>query len=117
MDKALVTTLGIALIGFIYWFFFGKKEEAGEVRTSWDILVNGGYQPAVIRIPRGKTSTLIFTRTDTNSCLEEIIVPQLKIKKFLPLHKGVSLLLSPEKPGTYAMHCGMHMFHGKIIVV
>lgn len=26
MDKIIVTFIGTLLIGFIYWFFFGKKE-------------------------------------------------------------------------------------------
>lgn len=27
MDKIIVTLGGISLIAFIYWFFFGKREE------------------------------------------------------------------------------------------
>lgn len=117
MDKFIVTTLGLGLIAGIYWFFFGKKEEAMESKTSWDILVEGGYKPSTVTLPAGKKTTLTFTRKDANSCLEEIVLPDFKIKKFLPLNEPISITLSPTKSGTYTMHCGMNMFHGRIIVI
>lgn len=116
MDKILVTVVGAAVIGFIYWFFFGKKEEAMEAKNSWDITVEGGYKPPTITIPAGKTSTLTFTRKDANSCLEEVVIEDYKIKKYLPLNEPVAIAISPTKPGTIGIHCGMNMFHGKIIV-
>ncbi len=117
MDKLLVTLMGIGAIGAIYWFFFGKKEEAMEIRNSWDIIVEGGYKPATIAIPNGKKSTITFTRKDPNSCLEEVVLPEFKIKKFLPVGEPVTISLSPTKSGTYGIHCGMNMFHGRIVVV
>ncbi len=123
MDKIIVTIIGIAGITGIYWFFFGNKSgkdgsgSSGEVRGNWSIMVEGGYKPAAIYIPIGKTSTITFTRKDPNSCLEEIVLPDFKIKKFLPVGKPVAISVSPTKPGSYDMHCGMNMFHGRIIVV
>jgi len=117
MDKVIVTSSGIALIAVIYWFFFGKKEEVMETNSAWDILVEGGYKPSTIRIPAGKSSTITFTRKDSNTCLEEIVLPDFKIKKFLPLNEPVAITVSPTKPGAYTMHCGMNMFHGRIVVV
>lgn len=117
MDKLIVTTFGIASIGFIYWFFFGKKEESIQTKSAWNILVEGGYKPSTITIPHDNKATLTFTRTDANSCLEEIVLPDFKIKKYLPLHKQVTVTLPPIKPGAYDIHCGMNMYHGKIIVV
>ena len=117
MEKIIVTTAGTALIAFIYWFFFGKKEETMETNTHWDITVEGGYKPSVIQIPVGKPSTLTFTRNDPSACLEDVILDDFKIKEYLPIHKPVTITLSPTKSGTYGMHCGMNMFHGKIKVV
>ena len=88
-----------------------------EAKDTWDITVEGGYQPARITIPVGKRSTITFTRKDPNSCLEDIIIEEFKVKQFLPINKPVTVTLSPTKPGTFGMHCGMNMFHGKIIVV
>ncbi len=117
MDKIIVTITGIGLIAGIYWFFFGKKEEAMTASNAWDITVEGGYKPATITIPQGKPTTITFTRKDPNSCLEDVVLPEFKIKKFLPIGEKVAITISPTKPGTYGIHCGMNMFHGKIIVV
>lgn len=116
MDKIIVLLSGVGLIGLIYWFFFGKNDKAVIAGDTLDILVDGGYKPENIKIKKGKTTKLIFTRTDSNSCLEEIVIPDFKIKEYLPLNKKVEITLSPEKAGTYQTHCGMGMFHGKIIV-
>jgi len=93
-----------------------KKEETINVEDSVDILVNGGYKPENIRIRKGKTTKLLFKRTDPNTCLEEINIPDFKIKKFLPMNEKVEIDLTPDKEGTFQTVCGMGMFHGKIIV-
>jgi plastocyanin domain-containing protein len=116
MDKILIAISGIGLIGFIYWFFFGKRDEAVLAGETIDILVDGGYKPENIKIKNGKTTKLVFERRDPNSCLEEIVIPDFKIKKYLPLNKKVEITLSPKKAGIYRTHCGMGMFHGKVIV-
>lgn len=118
MDKILVTTFGIGLIVFIYWFFLGKtKSESGEIKNgTTDILVEGGYHPEIINISAGQTTTLNFIRKDKNSCLEEIIIPDFGIKEYLPIDTKVAVQITPNHKGEYDMHCGMNMFHGKIIV-
>ncbi len=119
MDKLIVTFSGIGLIAFIYWFFFGKKQEAPSQTTGngdIDVLVDGGYRPSVIKIKQGMETKLKIKRTDPNSCLEEIILPDFKISKYLPLGKEVEVSLTPQKTGEFPFHCGMNMFHGKIIV-
>jgi len=124
MDKFIVTAGGFAIIIGIYWFFFGKKSgEAGsgsareEISDTWNILVTGGYKPNTITINRGKPATIIFTRTDTNSCLEEVIFPDYKIKEYLPLNKQVTITLPPSKKGASSFYCSMQMFHGRIVVI
>lgn len=120
MDKLIITLSGITTIIGIYWFFFGKKSDeagSGSAKEAWDILVDGGYKPGTVTLPADKKSTLTFIRRDANSCLEEIVLPDFKIKKFLPLNKPVTIQLSPTKLGSFDMHCGMNMFHGKIEVV
>ncbi len=115
MDKIIVTLSGLGLIAAIYWFFFGKKEEAMEAKDTWTITVEGGYKPSVIKIPKDKPATLTFIRKDANSCLEEIVFPDYKIKEYLPLNKEVTITLPPPHK-TGGFHCGMNMFHGRIKV-
>lgn len=116
MDKIIVSGIGVLLLGGIYWFFFGKKEETGVTSDQWDILVDGGYKPNRIRIPKDKTVTLKITRKDTNPCLEEIMFPDYKIKKYLPLNKQTTIILNPPHLKISEFHCGMNMYHGKIKV-
>lgn len=113
MDKLVVTISGLLTIAAIYWFFFGKKEEAMEASDQWTITVEGGYKPNVIKIPKDKPAILTFIRKDANSCLEEVVFPDYKIKEYLPLNKEVTVTLpAPHKASGF--HCCMNMFHGRI---
>jgi plastocyanin domain-containing protein len=49
--------------------------------------------------------------------LEEIVIPDLGVKEFLPLNEEVSIKITPPKVGLYDIHCGMNMFHGTIKAV
>lgn len=116
MDKVVVSLAGIIGIIFTGWYFFGKKEEVIEVKNSVNILVKGGYKPSVIQVKKDTKITLNFLREDENSCLDEVILSEFKIKRFLPLNKAVSVEINPDKTGAFDFSCGMGMFHGKLIV-
>ena len=115
LDKVVVILVGIAGVIGTYWFFLMKKGKIVEVAGSIDIVVSGGYSPSNISVPVGKATTLNFFRKDPSSCLEEVVLPDFKVRKFLPLNKTVSIEITPKKEGTYEIVCGMNMFHGKII--
>ena len=117
IDKIFVTLFSLAGIGFTYWFFLMRKEqEVSTTLDSIDIIVDGGYQPEVISISKGKTTKLNFTRKDPSSCLEEVILSDFKVRKYLPLNKTVTIEITPQKTGEFKFSCGMNMFHGKIVV-
>ncbi len=118
MDKLLVAIFSISGIALTYWFFLMKKDDEAVVVTtnSVDITVEGGYSPSVISIPKNKQTTINFFRKDPSSCLEEVVLPDFKIKKYLPINKITSIQITPNKNGTFEISCGMNMFHGKIVV-
>lgn len=116
IDKIIVLILSTGGIIFTYWFFLMKKDEVISVTDSVDIIVEGGYKPASISIPKGKTTKINFTRKDPSSCLEEVVLSDFKIKKYLPLNKTVTVEVTPKDSGTYNFSCGMNMFHGKVVV-
>jgi len=116
IDKIVVTILGLFGSVFTYWFFLMKKDKEVSVTDLVDILVAGGYSPAVISIPLGKTTQINFFRKDPNSCLEEVVLADFKIRKFLPLNQKVTVQIKPQVKGTFNFSCGMGMFHGKIVV-
>lgn len=116
-DKIIVIVVGVLGTVFTYWFFLMKKyKEVSSENGSADIVVDGGYTPEVITIPKGKTTTLNFIRKDPSACLEEVVIGDFKIRKFLPLNKKVSIDVKPEQAGEISFGCGMGMFHGKLIV-
>ncbi len=115
-DKIIIIVIGILGIIFTYWFFLMRKEEELRVEGEVDITVEGGYKPEVISIPLNKPTKINFLRKDSSSCLEDVVLSDFKIKKYLPLNKKVSIELTPQKSGEFNFSCGMNMFHGKVIV-
>lgn len=118
-DEILVLIAGLLGIGFVYWFFLGKKSSnarATEGQGIITVIVDGGYTPEVISIPKGKTTKLNFIRRDPTDCLEEVVLGDFKIRKHLPLNQKVTVEINPKEAGEYGYACGMNMYHGKIIV-
>lgn len=116
IDRILVSIGGIAGIIFVFWYFFMKKETIVEVSKRIDILVKGGYEPSTISIPYGKKTEISFLRKDKNTCLEDVVLADFKIKKSLPINERVVIEITPYKKGVFDFSCGMGMFHGKLIV-
>ncbi len=117
VDKILVLLFSALGIVLTYWFFLAKKDKVQTITSGTvEIIVNGGYKPEVISIPKNKTTKINFLRKDPSSCLEEVVLPDFKIKKYLPLNKTVGISITPKKAGKYEIVCGMNMFHGKILV-
>ncbi|MBI3980729.1 cupredoxin domain-containing protein [Candidatus Microgenomates bacterium] len=118
LDKIIVSLFSLAGIIFTYWFFLGKKEEkVREVKkSSVDIVVEGGYSPNIVSLPLGKTTVINFLRKDSNSCLEEVLLSDFHVRKYLPLNQKVAISIMPQKKGEFVYSCGMNMFHGKIVV-
>lgn len=123
LDKLLVAIFGGVGIFFTYWFFLMKKDEVVAVKDQpekkqgfVEIIVDGGYSPSTILLQKGKTTRISFFRKDPSTCLEEVVLPDFKIRKFLPMKTPITISVTPEKAGEYEIVCGMNMFHGKIIV-
>ena len=114
LDKIIVTILGLAGIVFTYWFFLVKKNKEILVSESVDIIVEGGYSPNVISIPNGKTTKLNFIREDTSSCLEEVVLGDFKIRKYLPLNKKVTIELSQEEATKLSLSSNVTVYGSKV---
>jgi plastocyanin domain-containing protein len=81
------------------------------------ITVDGGYDPARIRVVAGKPLRLTFHRIDPSSCVAQVIFPDFQRRLDLPLEASTSIDLLPAKPGLYPFHCGMNMVRGMLEVV
>jgi len=122
MTRILVLIVGLAIIGFIFWWFFGKHEVASATadvtdnNQSVDVEVKGGYSPEVVTLKKGIPATLNFTRKDASSCLDRVVFSDFGINKSLPQNEQQSIEIDTSKPGEYQWACGMDMFHGKLII-
>ena len=116
IDKIFVSLFSIVGIILTYWFFLMKKDDIISVEKQVEIVIDGGYVPSAISIPKNKTTQITFFRKDPSSCLEEVVLSEFKIRKFLPLHQKTSIEITPKKIGEFPFSCGMNMFHGKIEV-
>ncbi len=113
----LVNIIGLGLIGAIYWFFLMRRESKAVAEEEILITVDGGYKPELITVKKGQTVKLKFLRHDPSSCLEEVILPEFKIKRFLVLNQTTEVIIRPNKVGDFRFSCGMNMYHGTLHVM
>jgi plastocyanin domain-containing protein len=79
------------------------------------IVVDGGYEPAAIRVRTGAPVRLVFDRRDDSACSEEVVFPDFDIRRFLPTGERTVIEVTPPRDGTYSFTCGMGMLHGALI--
>jgi plastocyanin domain-containing protein len=123
MDTAqiAVTAGGIAVIGFILWFFFGPKatttarDDATGVQKV-EVVVRGGYTPDRIKVRQGHPVRMTFLRMESNPCTEQVILGDFGISRTLPEGERVPVEFTPDKAGEFTFHCGMNMVRGKLVV-
>lgn len=75
-----------------------------------------GYSPATIEAKKGESLVLRFTRTTKSDCLAQVVFPEQKITKDLPLNTPVEIGIKADKAGKIPFQCGMAMIHGSINV-
>lgn len=118
----VVIALGLALIGFIAWFFWGPRRggyRAGVTSGGYQeamVLVKGGYTPDVIVVQHGRPVRLNFRREETAACSEMVILGDFGKSARLPTGETVPIEFLPDKPGEYEFSCQMGMLRGKLVV-
>ena len=59
---------------------------------------------------------MTFVRTTDKTCATEVVFPELKLEKKLPLNEVVSVELPTDALKTLTFQCGMAMYKGAIVV-
>ena len=117
-----VTLAGLLGVAWVNWYFFiaGRGGDAVAVALDADgvqriaVRVQGGYTPAVIHVRAGAPVRLDFRRDETNTCTEEVVIPDFGIRTYLPAHRTTPVSFTPTA-GTHEFTCGMGMVRGTII--
>lgn len=92
-----------------------QAEEQAPKRIAVEVH-DSGYDPDRIVVEAGKPVTLAFTRTTDEGCGDVLSIPDLDIRKDLPLNEAVEVAFTPEKTGEMTVTCGMDMYKGAIVV-
>ena len=119
--KVGVVLGGLTLIGAELWWFLGRKQQKQQAIQSNGVqellvTVDGGYRPDRVIVNSGEPVQLSFHRLDSNSCLDEVLIPDFGISTRLPVGQTTTVEFMPIKAGEYTFTCGMRMFRGVIEV-
>lgn len=119
--KVGVVLGGLTLVGAELWWFLGRKQQKQQATLSNEvqevlITIDGGYRPDQVIVNVGEPVRLSFHRLDSNSCLDEVLIPDFGISTRLPVGQTTTVEFTPGSVGEYAFTCGMRMFRGVIEV-
>jgi plastocyanin domain-containing protein len=117
----LVNVAGLALIGWIVWYFWLYRKEGVQVTEvagvqQVPITVKGGYDPDVIVVKRGKPVRLLFNRQESSMCSEMVVIDKINRSAMLPEGETVTIEFTPDEAGEIPFQCQMGMLRGKLIV-
>ena len=118
----IVVLAGAAAIAWVNWYFFLARRGTATAQTreggtqEVTITVQGGYEPAEVKLKRGIPARLVFDRQETSGCSEEVVIPDFGIRKFLPAFQKTTVELKPETAGSFEFTCGMSMLRGRLVV-
>ena len=113
MDKTLVIISSLGLIGFIYWFFLGKRKP-----TKLPLISKSPFPVVTLRFadsPRRQTGNAHSYPYRPYRLPGRIRHPRSQNQKNTAAKYPVTFTVTITKPGRYEFHCGMNMYHGQII--
>ncbi len=115
-----VTAGGIVLIAVLARYFF-RPQAATSVISGTEgqeaiVIVQGGYQPNLIRAQTGSPLRLVFDRREDGDCSSRVVFSDLGINRFLAPFATTVVDLPTNRPGTFEFGCAMNMIHGTLVV-
>ncbi len=74
-----------------------------------------GYQPAEVGAAAGQPVRLVFTRTSDEGCGQQLVFPDLNLRRDLPLDTPVAVDVTMPASGRLTFTCGMNMYVGAVV--
>ena len=75
-----------------------------------------GYSPSEVTAAAGEEVRLVFTRTSDEGCGQQLVFPDLNIRRDLPLDEAVPVDITMPASGAITFTCGMGMYRGSVVV-
>lgn len=75
-----------------------------------------GYNPSEVTATAGEEVRLVFTRISDEGCGQQLVLPDMHIRRDLPLDEAVPVDITMPASGTVAFTCGMGMYRGSVVV-
>ena len=78
--------------------------------------VAGTFTPASVTLKAGQPARLHFRRGDQSTCADEIVIPDLNVRKKLAANQTVTIDIPAQNARTLRFACGMDMMKGTVVV-
>ena len=88
--------------------------QASEQEQTIDVA--GAFTPASVTIPANTPMRLHFRRSDQPTCAEEIVFPELNLRKKIAATETVTFDIPAQQARTLNFACGMDMLKGTVVV-
>lgn len=112
-----VNVAGLALAGFIVWWFWiarPRTERAGTGPVEI-VVADGVYSPSRVEVPAGRPVVLRFVRRDPSPCAEKVLIDAAGVAAELPLGEPREVVVTLPEPGEYEFTCDMRMYRGTLV--
>jgi plastocyanin domain-containing protein len=80
------------------------------------IVDDKGFTPSHVEVQKGKPAALVFVRTTDDTCAKEVVFPDLKLEKELPLRTAVNIDIPTGDARTLTFQCGMAMYKSAVVI-
>jgi plastocyanin domain-containing protein len=75
-----------------------------------------GFSPSEVKLEKGKPASLVFVRTSKDTCATQVVFPELKTEKDLPLNTPVRVDVPTNEARTLTFQCGMGMYKSAVLI-